>query len=45
MSTIYVVTVSGRPVYASDDRKSADEEAHLQGGIVTPVYLYSGVKK
>lgn len=45
VQTIYVVTVNGKPVYSHTQRSEADIEADLQGGIVTPVYLYSGVKK
>lgn len=45
MSLIYVVTVNGQPTYASKSEKSANEEAALNGGVVTQVYLFGGVNK
>ncbi|WNO60855.1 hypothetical protein [Rheinheimera sp. MMS21-TC3] len=43
MSLIYVVTVNGQPTYASKSEASANEEAALNGGVVTQVYLFGGV--
>lgn len=41
VETIYLVTVNGAPVYSSRRKEAAEEEAKLQGGTVTPVFLYS----
>ncbi|MEN3158259.1 hypothetical protein ABC502_07740 [Alkalimonas sp. NCh-2] len=41
VETIYLVMVNGNPVYSSRRKSAAEEEAKLQGGIVTPVYLHS----
>ncbi|MBU2113683.1 MAG: hypothetical protein KKE94_07900 [Gammaproteobacteria bacterium] len=42
---IYVVTVNGKPVYSNTSQAAADYEADQVGGIVTSVYLFSGVNK